>query len=65
MLKNLIKERNKKRLTQIELARKMGVTVRHINSLEAGTSDGSVKLWKQLSKFFNVTIDYLLEQETE
>jgi hypothetical protein len=30
--------------------------------LEAGTSDGSVKIWQQLAQKFNTTIDYLLEQ---
>lgn len=65
MLKNLINERKKTGLTQKELAVTLGITERHYQSIEAGTSDGSVALWKALSKMFNCTIDYLLEQVVE
>ena len=49
--------------TQVEVAIKLGITDRHYKSLEAGESDGSMKIWQQLAKLFNCTIDYLLKQE--
>lgn len=59
---NLIDERKNKGLTQVQTAVYLNITERHYRMIEAGTSDGSVKLWKQLAKYFNTTIDYLLEQ---
>jgi len=54
-----------KNLKQQEVANYLNVTLRHYKSLEAGTSDGSIKLWKQLAKLYGTTIDDLLEQEVE
>lgn len=48
-----------------QVARALGVTVRHYNSLEAGTTDGSIKIWKRLSNLLNKPIDYLLQQTDE
>lgn len=59
---NLIDERKRKQLTQAEAAEIVGITTRHYNSLEAGTSDGSVKVWERLKDLFGKPIDYLLKQ---
>ena len=62
---SLKKYRLLKNLKQHEVARCLNITLRHYKSLEAGTSDGSIKLWKQLAKLYGTTIDDLLEQEVE
>ena len=62
MRENLITERKQKQLPQTATASIGGVTVRQYKNLEAGTSDGSIKVWKKLSKYFGKTIDHLLEQ---
>ena len=62
LLSNLVKERTKKKNTKKQMSQLLGISEKQYARLEAGTSDGSVKVWKQLSKFFGVTIDYLLEQ---
>ena len=63
MRNNLISTRKNNQFTQEKLANILGITTRHYQLLEAGTSEGSVKIWKQLAHKFNVTIDFLLEQE--
>jgi len=64
MRTNLIKSRQNKDLTQVELAKKLNISERQYRSLEAGTSDGSIKIWRKLKDILNAeTIDYLLEQE--
>lgn len=65
MRKNLITERKQKKLTQAETANKIGITARHYKALEAGTSDGSIKVWLKLKDLFHKPIDYLLEQEAD
>lgn len=62
---HLIEKRKEHDLKQEEVANFLRITTRHYQALEAGTSDGSVKIWKQLAKRFNTTVDYLLEQEDE
>ena len=63
---NLIKLRQNKNLTQVELAKKLEVSERQYRSLEAGTSDGSIKIWRKLKDILNAeTIDCLLEQEAD
>ncbi len=59
---NLIDERKIKQLTQAEVAKIIGKTTRQYQALEAGTSDGSIKVWERLKDLFGKTIDYLLEQ---
>ena len=64
--KNLIISRKNKSLTQVELAQKLNISVRHYKSLEAGTSNGSIETWYKLKNILNSeTIDYLLEQEAD
>lgn len=62
MRTNLITERKKRKLTQAEVAKIIGKTIRHYSALEAGTSKGSVDVWEQLRDLFHKSIDYLLEQ---
>ncbi len=63
MRKNLINARQKAQLTQMELATKLNITSRQYRNLEAGTSEGSVKVWNKLKEILNTSIDHLLEQE--
>ena len=65
MRANLINERKARSLTQNDVARLLGVTLRHYKGIEAGTTDGSVKVWKHLAHMFSTTIDRLLEQPDE
>ena len=52
--------REKSDLTQAELARKLGLTRSSINGWEMGLSVPSTPFLVELSKTFNVSIDYLL-----
>ena len=64
--KNLVDLRQKRELTQAQTAEKLGITVRQYSRLEAGTSDGSVKVWQHLKELLKAkSIDFLLEQEVE
>lgn len=65
MRKNLIKMRGKNGLTQLQVADRVNIGIRQYQSLEAGTSEGSMKVWKKLKQLFNENIDYLLEQVGE
>lgn len=65
MRKNLIGARKKRDFTQVQIAKELGISDRHYKALEAGTSEGSMKVWKQLKKILNCSIDYLLEQDTD
>lgn len=58
----LIQARKEHKLKQEELASFLNITTRHYQALEAGTSDGSVKIWQLLAKRFKTTVDHLLEQ---
>lgn len=66
MRENLIHARKKYGHTQQELAEKVDITERHYQSLEAGTSDGSIKVWEKLKVILHAkSIDWLLEQAVE
>ena len=62
MRDNLINQRKDHHYTQGALAEILGITDRQYRRLEAGTSNGSMKIWQQLAKMFDTTIDHLLEQ---
>ena len=62
MRNNLITARKEKDFTQKTLAKMLDITERHYQALEAGTSNGSTKLWENLSQVLSKSIDYLLEQ---
>lgn len=60
---NLIQLRKKRQLTQAEAAQAIHLTARQYSRLEAGTSDGSVKVWFALKELLGAkSIDYLLDQ---
>lgn len=60
---NLIAARKSEHYTQAELANKIGVTLRHYQALEAGTSKGSVDVWEKLKLILRAeSIDWLLTQ---
>ncbi len=64
--KNLIKARQNKNLTQIDIAERLEISERQYQNLEAGTSNGSIRTWYKLKNILNSeTIDYLLEQEAD
>jgi len=62
---NLIDERKQKQLTQAEVAKLIGITTRQYQAIEAGTSNGSIKVWQSLKDLFQKSIDYLLEQAVD
>jgi DNA-binding XRE family transcriptional regulator len=62
MRPRLIQERKKHKLTQEGAASFLNITTRHYQALESGDSDGSVKIWEQLSQRFDTSINDLLSQ---
>lgn len=61
---NLINERKKAAKTQEEVSEIIHISTRQYQAIEAGTSDGSIKVWYKLKDLFHKPIDYLLEQES-
>lgn len=60
---NLTKARKKHHYTQETIADKLGITARHYQALEAGTSKGSVDVWEKLKVILHAkSIDWLLKQ---
>ena len=58
---NLIKLRTKKKLSQIELSKELKVNQKNISQWEKGKVSPSLKYLVVISKFYNVTINELLE----
>jgi len=57
---NIVKKlRDKKNITQNELAKEMGVMRQTISAIERG-SNPRVELLKRLAEYFGVTTDYIL-----
>lgn len=56
--------REKKGLTQAELARKLGVTRSSVNAWELGISVPSTQYLVELACIFGVSTDYLLNLDT-
>lgn len=61
-LKTLRKTKN---LSQTELANYLNVSKSTISMYELGNREPSFDLLQQISKIFNVSVDYLLGNETE
>ena len=61
MRTRLIEERKKHYRTQIAIAKDLNITTQHYQRLEAGTSNGSIKIWQQLADRFDTTIDVLVK----
>lgn len=57
---NLQFYREKANLTQEQLARKVGISISMIQSIEAGRRKGSIETVVRISKALNVTTDELL-----
>ena len=62
---NIKKERINKSLTQLQLAKKLGVSKQTICDWEKGRSVPSYIKLKNLSEILQKPIDYLLEQEVD
>ena len=61
MIAEKIKElRTKQKLTQSEIAKRLGITRSSVNAWEMGISVPSTKYIIELSLLFNVSSDYLL-----
>lgn len=57
---NRIKElREKKGLSQIQLAKKTGISSQSISKYECGERNPKIEKWQKLAVFFNVSIPYL------
>ncbi|MBR1730509.1 MAG: helix-turn-helix transcriptional regulator [Selenomonadaceae bacterium] len=64
MLKDILKSlRNNKNLSQREFAEKLGVSQQAVGSWEVGRTEPDIETLKQLARYFNVSIDYLLDNE--
>lgn len=61
----IVKLRNRNNVTQLELARKLGVTDRAVSKWETGGGYPDILLLSQIADIFNVSIDYLLRGEPE
>ena len=60
---NLMVVRKKAKMTQSDLAKKVGVTRGTIANWESGTSNPSLEILLELSRMFEVSVDYLLGVE--
>ena len=64
MFKDVLKHlRKQKNVTQLQLAEAIGVSAGNVGDWENGKSHPNYKALISLSNFFNVSADYLLEQE--
>ena len=61
--KNLSNLRKQAKLTQMELAEKFNYSDKSISKWEAGDSMPSIEVLHELSKFYGVTLDYLVNEE--
>ena len=61
MRQKLISLRKRAKCTQAQIAQELNVTERHYRQYEAGTTDGSLKLWQQLADKFGTSIDAIVE----
>lgn len=65
MLGDKIKElRKDKNLTQIQLSEKLGIAQSTLGMIESNRRPAGRKTLLKLAEFFNVTIDYLLSEDT-
>ena len=57
--------RKNKKLSQKKLGEKLGMAISTISGYEKGTRTPDLDKLKLIADFFNVSIDYLLERETQ
>ncbi|MDY4849144.1 MAG: helix-turn-helix transcriptional regulator [Bacilli bacterium] len=62
---NLIKLRRSKNLTQLELANELNYSDRNISKWETAQALPTTEVMVVLAKFFDVTIDFLLQEHTD
>lgn len=62
---NIVKLRKEKKLTQAEFASKINYSDKAISKWERGESVPDIIVLKQISDFFGITVDYLLNEHTE
>ena len=62
---NILKLRKKQKLSQEQLAEKLGVTRQTISNWELGESSPDLKQSKELSKIFNISLDELVGNDTK
>lgn len=60
----LIALRKKKRLSQETIAKNLGISRVQYGRYENGSSEISIEYIKKIAKFYDVSIDYLLEYST-
>ncbi|MCQ2770878.1 MAG: helix-turn-helix domain-containing protein [Clostridia bacterium] len=59
--KNILELRKKNNITQIELAERLNYTDKAVSKWERGESIPDVEILYQMSKMFNVTVDYFFQ----
>ena len=57
---NIKKYRKRKRLSQVDLSEKLGVTPQTISNWEKGIREPSISALLELSRIFDITVDCLL-----
>jgi len=53
------------KMTQAEFGKKLGVSRTSVNAWEMGVSVPSLSIFVELSKLFKVSVDYMLELDTD
>ena len=64
-LNNLKHLRLSRETTQQNVAEQCGIALRTYQRIERGERNGDISIWQRLAKYFNTTIDHLLEQEAD
>jgi len=59
----LKKLRKEKSWSQQELSDKLGVHIKHVSRYENNVNKPSLEMLRKLSEFFNVSVDYLVNEE--
>lgn len=55
----LVKRREEQALTQVEVAKKAGISIRGYQKYESGEQTPSVRIAKQIAKALNTTVEAL------
>lgn len=63
--KRIKTERKKKKITQEELAEKVGLSVQHINNIENNRKKCSLETFVKIANVLSVSTDYLLQNYLE
>lgn len=58
--KRIQKLRRERRLTQIELAEQLQISLRYLQKLESGERGGSIEALAEISQFFQASLDYII-----